>query len=115
MKNVQAAESDDDRRGDEEPYAVCGDSERTVSVTLWVLFAEKGDLAVRGEYFLELMTGRPGAVSNCYVARCRPSERVFEMLELIGANEIEVRTFSAEDITQIGEGKKKRRRAGMKT
>lgn len=43
--------------------------------------AEMFDSAVREEYFLKIVTKRPGAVLDCYVARCRPDEKISETLK----------------------------------
>lgn len=80
VKNVHAAEYDNDGIEDEEERTVCENAERIATAAFWVPSAEKFYVVVRREYFLECMTWRPGSVLDCFVACCRSDERKSEML-----------------------------------
>lgn len=78
---MHAAEFDTDGMGNEEERAVCVESERVVTVAMWVPSAERLYLAVREENFSESMTRRLGAVLDCFQASCSADEWSLGMLK----------------------------------
>lgn len=70
MRDVHAAELDNDGMREEEERRLCGSSERLTTVPLWVFFAEKLYLEKRDNYLLENMTRRLGIVVNRFGASC---------------------------------------------
>lgn len=88
MKDLCAAEFNNNYMDNKERRAVCGSLERVRTVAVLRLSAKKVYLALHEEYFWKNMRRRLGAILDCLAAFFSTNKRSVEMLEKIGMYEV---------------------------
>lgn len=80
LVDFHAAELENDGTENEEGRKLCENSERNVTLALWVHSAKTPYLAARKMYFLKHTQKRPEADLGFFVASCQTDKRMFRRL-----------------------------------